>query len=229
MSASPEEIVAPLARYLDVDGFLATRSSVDDAGRYTGTTDLYCYGPAKAVAMIELARQQGIDLDASFGYSDSATDIPMLECVGHAVAVNPDRELLRAARDHGWEVRLFTRRVRLRDRVPTPPPGPTTAVGGIVAAAVGGGAVWWWLRREPDRATKGGSSRQAAAATTRRGPSWLRQQRAQPARRESAASSWRRILERSPRPRSSGRPDSPGGVAGLTTRVRSHLPRAGGF
>src|SRR4051794_16161952 len=132
VSASPEEIVAPLARYLTVDGYLATKSAVDDEGRYTGSTDLYCYGPQKAVVMIDVARERGIDLAASYAYSDSATDIPMLECVGHAVAINPDRELQRAARENEWEVRTFTRRVRLRDRMPTPPAGPTTAVGGIV-------------------------------------------------------------------------------------------------
>src|SRR5204863_9648559 len=147
VSASPEEIVAPLSRYLGVDAYLATRSTIDDEGRYAGTTEFYCYGPNKAEAMEAIAATNGISLADSYAYSDSATDIPMLEVVGHPVAVNPDRELQRAAREHEWEVRTFTRRVRLRDRVPTPPRGPTTAVGGLVAAAVGGGAVWWWLRR----------------------------------------------------------------------------------
>jgi len=210
VSASPEEIVAPLARYLGVDGHIATRSSVDDAGRYTGTTELYCYGPQKAIAMEAMARTSGIELAASYAYSDSATDIPMLECVGHAVAVNPDRELARAARENGWEIRTFTRRVRLRDRMPTPPPGPTTAVGGIVAAAIGGGAVWWWLRREP--------------TATRRGPSSLRKQPERRERRGEGSSSWRRIIEWPPtsrfRPATKARPPAPT----LPRRVRGRLP-----
>jgi HAD superfamily hydrolase (TIGR01490 family) len=148
ISASPEEIVAPLARHLGADRYLGTRSRIDDEGRYSGEMEFYCYGPAKRVAMEAVAEAEGIDLDASFAYSDSATDLPMLECVGHPVAVNPDRELARAAKEHNWEVRQFTNRVRLRDRVPFPPSGQTTAVGGgVIAAAAAGAGVWWWMRQ----------------------------------------------------------------------------------
>ena len=139
VSASPEEIVAPLSRYLGVDAYLATRSTIDDEGRYTGTTEFYCYGPNKAEAMRTLAEAQDIDLSRSYAYSDSATDIPMLECVGHPVAVNPDRELLRVAREHEWEVRTFTNKVRLRDRVPMPTARSTTAAGSVAAVAAIGG------------------------------------------------------------------------------------------
>jgi HAD superfamily hydrolase (TIGR01490 family) len=151
ISASPEEIVAPLARYLGVDEAIATRAELDDEGRYTGRTELYCYGPDKAVAMAEVAERDGIDLAASYGYSDSATDIPMLEAVGHAVAVNPDRELLRAAKAKGWEVRRFTRRVPLRERVPMPAPRHAAVGGGAVAAVIAAGvaARWMWNRRQP--------------------------------------------------------------------------------
>ncbi|MEY2453842.1 MAG: hypothetical protein QOD92_3416, partial [Acidimicrobiaceae bacterium] len=62
VSASPEEIVAPLSRYLGVDAYLATRSTIDDEGRYTGTTEFYCYGPNKAEAMRAIAEEQDIDL-----------------------------------------------------------------------------------------------------------------------------------------------------------------------
>jgi HAD superfamily hydrolase (TIGR01490 family) len=147
VSASPTEIVEPLARHLGVDGCLATVAEVDDAGRYTGRVERYCYGPEKVVAMDELASRTGIDLDECWAYSDSATDLPMLAAVGHPVAVNPDRELLRAARENGWAVRWFVRPVRLRDRIPRPPAAPTVAVGGGVVAAVAGGVTWWWLRR----------------------------------------------------------------------------------
>jgi HAD superfamily hydrolase (TIGR01490 family) len=148
VSASPEEIVAPLAEYLAVDGAIATRSLVDSDGRYLGAVEFYAYGPNKAAAMELLAVERGFDLSASYAYSDSATDLPMLECVGHPVAVNPDRELLRVARQHDWDVRWFVRRVRLRDRVPMPPKAPSLAVGSGLVAAAAGTAVWWWLRRD---------------------------------------------------------------------------------
>lgn len=150
VSASPEEIVAPLARYLGVDEAIATRSELDDRGRYTGRTERYCYGPGKVVAMSEVAARDGIDLAASYGYSDSATDLPMLEAVGHPVAVNPDRELLRAARAHDWDVRRFARRVPLRERVPMPAQRHAAWGGGAVVVVVGAVILgrWLWQRRQ---------------------------------------------------------------------------------
>jgi HAD superfamily hydrolase (TIGR01490 family) len=148
VSASPVEIVGPMARYLGVDDYLGTRSEIDDEGRYSGRMEFYCFGPAKRVAMERVAAARGIDLAASYAYSDSATDLPMLECVGHPVAVNPDRELARAAKENDWDVREFSNAVPLRSRVPLPRAGPTAAVGGsLVAAAVASAGVWWWLRR----------------------------------------------------------------------------------
>jgi len=76
----------------------------------------YNFGPTKAEAMVALAERTGIDLSASTAYSDSATDVPMLEAVGHPVAVNADRALAKLARERGWEVMQFTKPVRLRDR-----------------------------------------------------------------------------------------------------------------
>jgi hypothetical protein len=54
--------------------------------------------------MREVAEREGIDLDASFAYSDSESDLPMLRAVGHAVVVNPDPDLRRIAVEEGWEV-----------------------------------------------------------------------------------------------------------------------------
>ena len=201
VSASPEEIVAPLSRYLGADAFLATRSTIDAGGRYAGTTEFYCYGPNKAEAMRAVAREQHIDLAQSYAYSDSATDLPMLECVGHAVAVNPDRELGRAANDSGWEIRTFTRRVRLRDRVPMPTARSTTAAGSVVAAAAIGGGVWWWLRREPHKppgtpAGKVAARAKQAMSVMPTAPSWRRRQPERRVRSGEAASSWRRIIGR---------------------------------
>jgi len=146
VSASPEEIVAPLAEHLGIDRWIATKAEVAD-GRYTGKVAFYAYGPHKAEAMRELAAAEDLDLGASYAYSDSATDEPMLDAVGHPVAVNPDRELLRIAREREWEVRYFVRSVRLRDRLPGPPPAPAVAVGGGMVAASAAGVTWWLLRR----------------------------------------------------------------------------------
>jgi HAD superfamily hydrolase (TIGR01490 family) len=147
VSASPEEIVAPLAEHLGVDGFLATIAEVGPDGRYTGRVERYCYGEEKVVAMLALAASARLDLAASAAYSDSATDEPMLAAVGHPVAVNPDKELLRTARERGWEVRWFVRPVRLRDRIPRPRPASAAAVGGGLVAVVAGLVTWLLLRR----------------------------------------------------------------------------------
>ena len=85
-----------------------------DVIRYTGSLEFYAYGEQKAHAIRELAERHELDLTASYAYSDSITDAPMLAAVGNPVAVNPDRELRRLAEEQGWEVRNFRRPVRLR-------------------------------------------------------------------------------------------------------------------
>jgi HAD superfamily hydrolase (TIGR01490 family) len=172
VSASPEEIVVPLGEFLGVDEAIASRARVKD-GRYTGEMEFYAYGANKANAMRRVADNQGIDLSRSFAYSDSATDIPMLEVVGHPVAVNPDRILLKVARERQWEVRRFVRPVRLRDRVPVPPAGPTAAVAATALAGAGAAFVWWKRHRplEPLRSpTPWG---RFVGDVRRRAPSWL--------------------------------------------------------
>ena len=140
VSASPEEIVLPLADLLGVDGAICSRGEVDEQGRYTGRMAFYAYGESKATAMRELAERTGLDLAASSAYSDSATDLPMLEAVGRPVAVNPDRALAKVARERGWEVRNFTKPIRLRDRVGRTTPVLTTSL------AVAGAALILWRR-----------------------------------------------------------------------------------
>jgi HAD superfamily hydrolase (TIGR01490 family) len=149
VSASPEEVVAPIAQLLGVDEAIATRAELDEEGRYSGRTERYVYGPEKEVAILEAAARDYLDLSASWAYSDSATDVPMLSAVGHPVAVNPDRELAKVARERGWPIEQFTLPVRLRDRVPMPSPKQAGVGGG--AAVLGAAAVagWWWWRRRP--------------------------------------------------------------------------------
>jgi HAD superfamily hydrolase (TIGR01490 family) len=167
ISASPEEIVEPLADHLEVDEAIGSQARIDDEGCYTGEMAFYAYGENKAVAMGEVAEREGIDLSESWAYSDSATDLPMLEAVGHPVVVNPDRELARVAREREWEVRKFERPVRLRDRVPTPPPAPT-AVGATVLVAGGLAALWWKRRHAPPPPTRVDDLRRLAASWPRR-------------------------------------------------------------
>jgi HAD superfamily hydrolase (TIGR01490 family) len=145
ISASPEEIVAPLGRYLGVDESVASRASIDGEGRYTGEVEFYAYGPYKADAVREVAERDGLDLERCWAYSDSATDLPLLRAVGHPVAVNPDRSLARVARDEGWEVRQFRNGVPLSERVTLPGPGRIALAGSILTGLVAGAAVGWWL------------------------------------------------------------------------------------
>jgi phosphoserine phosphatase len=131
---------------------IATRAKTED-GKYTGELEFYCYGANKATAIREVAEEQGIDLAASYAYSDSATDLPMLEAVGHPVAVNPDRDLRREAEKRGWQVRYFRRPVRLRQRLPqvrAPSPVAAAVAGTAGLAALVG---WLYLRRVTGRRT----------------------------------------------------------------------------
>lgn len=149
VSSSPEEIVVPLADHLGVDEVIATRAAIDDDGRYTGEVEFYAYGPHKAEAMREVAARSGIDLERSFAYSDSVTDVPMLEAVGHAVAVNPDRELRRVALARGWEIRRFERPVALQRRVSARRAVPAAVAVGAVLLVAAVAVGWWWRRPKP--------------------------------------------------------------------------------
>ena len=150
VSSSPEEVVIPLAEHFGASGVIATRAGIEE-GKYTGALEFYAYAEAKAEAIKELAELRGLDLAKSYAYSDSFTDMPMLEAVGNPVAVNPDRELRREAEKRGWQIRYFRRPVRLRSRlaqaVPRPPV-PVAAVAAIAALAV----VVAWVLLRPRRA-----------------------------------------------------------------------------
>ena len=112
VSASPIEIVEPLATTLGMTAGIGTCSSVVD-GVYTGELDgPFCYGPGKVEAIEELARWDGLDLAQCYAYSDSASDLPMLQAVGHPVAVNPDAALERHAAANGWPIVHFSQRTK---------------------------------------------------------------------------------------------------------------------
>lgn len=130
VSAAPQEIVGPLAQALGMAGGIGTRGEVVD-GIYTGRlAGPFCYGPGKVEAISELARWDGLDLAQCYAYSDSASDLPMLECVGHPVAVNPDKRLERHARRHGWPIVHFSQRSKQVIRRTVAAVG-TSAVAGV--------------------------------------------------------------------------------------------------
>ena len=118
VSAAPIEIVEPMANHLQMQKAIATTPLTDVNGCYTGEVDYYAHGPDKAEAIRKLAEEEGIDLDSSWAYSDSATDLPMLESVGHPVTVNPDRELRLQAARREWPILEFENPVALGDRIP---------------------------------------------------------------------------------------------------------------
>ncbi len=152
VSSSPEEVVEPLAKLLYVDRYIATRPKIVD-GKYTGELDFYAYGPYKAEAMRGLAEEMGMDLERSFAYSDSVTDLPMLEAVGNPVVVNPDKGLRKLAAERGWAVEFFRNPVSIRDRLPRLRAPEVSRTNGAAAAAGLAGvaaALWWVSRRRGD-------------------------------------------------------------------------------
>lgn len=135
VSAAGSDMVESLAQVLGMDGGIGTRYVVED-GAYTGALDgPFVYGKGKVIAIEEIAGQTDLDLESSWAYSDSASDLPMLELVGNAVAVNPDAALLEVARREGWKVMRFERL------------GRNLAIGGTVAGALLVGGLGGWLSR----------------------------------------------------------------------------------
>ena len=141
VSASPVELVQPLAQSLGMSAGIGTRSEIVD-GVYSGElAGPFCYGEGKVEAIAELARWEGLDLGQCYAYSDSASDLPMLRAVGHPVAVNPDGRLERIAHDQGWPVVVFSKRTKAVMR-------RTTQAVGAAGMAAGGFAVGVrWARR----------------------------------------------------------------------------------
>jgi HAD superfamily hydrolase (TIGR01490 family) len=106
-TAASQEVADLLAGVLTFDGAIGTRSEIVD-GAYTGRLDgPFTYREGKATAIRELADREDYDLAASWAYSDSESDLPMLRAVGHPVVVNPDAELSRIAREEEWDVIRF--------------------------------------------------------------------------------------------------------------------------
>jgi HAD superfamily hydrolase (TIGR01490 family) len=142
VSAAGNELVALLARVLGMEGGIGTAYAVDSAGLLTGELDgPFMYGEGKVEAMRRFAADHDIDLAESWAYSDSASDLPMLGAVGNPVVVNPDQELLEAAKRQGWRVMRFE---RLGRRL-------AIAATTLAAAAIGGSGTWLAARSRTRR------------------------------------------------------------------------------
>ncbi|HEY2637444.1 MAG TPA: HAD-IB family hydrolase, partial [Solirubrobacteraceae bacterium] len=131
VTAASSEMAEAMAYVLQFDGGIGYRSEIVD-GVYTGRPEgPFTYREGKAAELRRLAEEEGIDLEESYAYSDSESDLPMLRAVGHPVAVNPDRTLARVARQEGWPVIRLERLGRWLK----------LGAAGAVAAATAGGAV----------------------------------------------------------------------------------------
>jgi len=137
VSATPQELAEVIALRLGLTGGIGTRADTVE-GIYTGElTSGPLHGALKAVAIGELAQERGISLAASYAYSDSGNDLPMLTAVGHPHAINPDPELRAHAQRAGWQITDYRgERMRQRARV-----AGTAAVVAVAVGATAGAVV----------------------------------------------------------------------------------------
>jgi HAD superfamily hydrolase (TIGR01490 family) len=144
ISSSGTDVVEPIGQRLGADLAIGTQVGIED-GKYTGEILFYAYGPGKAEAMRSLAAERGYDLAECYAYSDSFTDVPMLEAVGHPVAVNPDTELRRLALENQWPIRDFAKPVAMKSRIDKKQAAAAGA--GVALGAVALGIAWYARRR----------------------------------------------------------------------------------
>ena len=147
VSGSGDVMVKPIGEALGITDVIASRMVVHD-GRYTGDIDFYAAGENKVTEIQKLAAERGYNLDESFAYSDSITDVPMLSCVGRPTAVNPDRALRRVAAERGWPVLEFRHPVPLSRRWRERPAVPVTAAVLVAAAGLATGLILWGRARK---------------------------------------------------------------------------------
>jgi HAD superfamily hydrolase (TIGR01490 family) len=152
VSASGEEMVRPIGEQLGVTDVIATRMSIED-GRYSGKIEFYAAGPSKVQAVRDLAEERGYDLSESYAYSDSISDAPLLETVGHPTAVNPDRALRRLATERAWPVLEFRHPIPLGRRLRERPAVPVAAAAISVGVGVAIGIAWYGRHRRSRAAT----------------------------------------------------------------------------
>lgn len=182
VSASGEEMVRPIGQQLGIDEILATRMVVKD-GRYTGDVGFYNAGPNKVEGVRDLAARRGWDLAECYAYSDSVSDVPLLESVGRPTAVNADRGLRRIAIERGWPMLEFRHPIPLGQRLRDRPAVPVAAAALGVSVGVAIGIVLYGRHRK--RATDAATIAAMDKATTRA----IRMSRASTATPANAAAS----------------------------------------
>jgi len=107
ISAATQYVVEPVARAVGVADVLCTRLEVKN-GLFTGQViEPPCFGQGKVYYARQFLQQHGATLADAYFYTDSDVDLPLLELVGHPVAVNPDRRLTQVARQRGWPIEFF--------------------------------------------------------------------------------------------------------------------------
>jgi HAD superfamily hydrolase (TIGR01490 family) len=107
VSGATRFVVRPIAQHLGIEHMLYTRLEVED-GLFTGRIiDPICFEEGKIFWLTQFIDDHDVDLARSYFYSDSITDLPLLDLVGHPVVTNPDPLLYRTARKRTWPVRFF--------------------------------------------------------------------------------------------------------------------------
>jgi HAD superfamily hydrolase (TIGR01490 family) len=108
VSGSTQYIVRPVAEHLGIPGNYVCTHLESSNGRLTGQVrPPVCYGSGKVVWAERFAAEHNVDLSVSYFYTDSISDLPLLERVGHPIAVNPDLRLRRLARKRAWAIEKF--------------------------------------------------------------------------------------------------------------------------
>ena len=143
ISSSGTEIIEPICAMLGADKAIGTQVAIED-GVYTGEVLFYAYGEGKAQAMTALAADEGYDMSECYAYSDSITDLPMLEVVGHPFATNPDKALRAVAKDRVWPVLDFKKPVAMAEHDSQT---RSRAAIGAAASAAALGVAWYATNR----------------------------------------------------------------------------------
>lgn len=107
VSSAPKMVAEPVAEFFGMDDMLVTEGIIKN-GMITGEVKKpLCYAEGKRVLAEKFAKKHHIALEKSYFYSDSATDLPLFEAVGHPIAVNPERKLLSIAKKRRWKILHF--------------------------------------------------------------------------------------------------------------------------
>ena len=119
VTAAPEDMAVLIAKRLGLTGALGSKAEIKD-GAYTGAMlGALLHGKEKVVAVQDLAQRTGLNLAECYAYSDSHNDLPLLQCVGHPSAINPDAILGLRAMAEGWPIYDF-RKARFIGRAISP-------------------------------------------------------------------------------------------------------------